>query len=116
MIYIDSLEERRERMNDIKLVTAALYEAKVKDDEIIRILIKVCQTDKQEAINAIQNEKFIFSPCRELHQYLLLDKGFNEHDADVFIHNRAKPTLAGNTDFSKLSPSKLFDAINKANK
>ncbi|MBN2826556.1 MAG: hypothetical protein JXQ26_01105 [Tissierellales bacterium] len=113
MINIGSLEERRARLDDIRLVTAALYEAKVKDDEIIRVLMKVCETDKQEAINAIQNEKFMFSPCRELYQYLLLDKGFNENDADKFIHTKAKRALAKNTDLSKLSPSKLYDALNK---
>lgn len=116
MNKIGSLEERRARMDDIRLVTAALYEANVKDDEIVRVLIKVCETDRQEAINAIQYEKFMLSPCRELYQFLLLDKGLNEHDADVFIHTKVKRALAGNTDLSKLSPSKLFDAINKANK
>lgn len=115
MVYVDSLEERRARMNDIKLVTAALYEAKVKDDEILRVLMKVCETDRQEAINALQNEKFILSPCRELYQYLILVKGFDEREADVFIH-KAKPKLAGNTELSKLSSAKMFDAINKKNK
>ncbi len=63
----------------------ALYEAKVKDDEIMRVLTKFCEADKKEGINAIQNEKFILSPCRELYQYLLLNKGFNEYEADIFI-------------------------------
>jgi hypothetical protein len=35
-MYLGSLEERRARGNEIKLVTAALYEAKVKDEEILR--------------------------------------------------------------------------------
>lgn len=115
-MYVGSLEERRDRSNDIKLVTAALYEAKVKDEEILRVLMKVCDADREEVTNAFRNEKFIFYPCRELYQYLILEKGFEEHDADVFIHNKAKPALAGNRELSKLSPAKLFDAINKANK
>jgi hypothetical protein len=38
------------------------------------------------------------------------------HDADVLIHTKGKRELAKNTELSKLSPAKLFDAINKANK
>lgn len=34
IMYLGSLEERRARSNEIKLVTATLYEAKVKDEEI----------------------------------------------------------------------------------
>lgn len=113
MINISAIEERRSRIVDIRLVTTALYEAKVKDDEIIRVLLKVCETDKNEAISAIQNEKFISAPCRELYQYLLLDKGFNKNDADTFIITKAKRALAKDTDLSKLAPSKLYDVLNK---
>jgi len=38
-MYLGSLEERRARRKEIKLVTAALYEAKVKDEEILRVLM-----------------------------------------------------------------------------
>lgn len=34
-MYLGSLEECRIRNNEIKLVTEALYEANVKDDEIL---------------------------------------------------------------------------------
>ncbi|MEQ6390336.1 hypothetical protein RZN22_13565 [Bacillaceae bacterium S4-13-58] len=115
-MYLGSLEERRARSNEIKLVTAALYEAKVKDEEILRVLMKVCDADREEATNAFRNEKFILYPSRELYQYLILEKGLEEHDADVFIHNKARRALAGNRELSKLSPAKMFDAINKGNK
>ena len=114
-MYLGPLEESRARSNERKLVTAALYEAKVKDDEIIRVLIKICDVDKEEAVNALRNEKSILSPCRELYKYLILEKGYDEHDADVFVHNRARAALAGNAELSKLSSAKMFDAINKAN-
>ena len=52
-------------------------------------------------------------PCRALYQYLILEKGFEEHDADVLIHSKAKRALASNRELSKLSPAKLYDAINK---
>lgn len=116
MFYVDSLEERRARVNEIKLVTAALYEAKVKDEEILRVLMKVCDVARVEATNAFRNEKFMLHPCRELYQYLILEKGFEEHEADVFIHNKAKLALADNRELSKLSPAKMFDAINKVKK
>ena len=115
-MYLGSLEERRARGNEIKLVTAALYEAKVKDEEILRVLMKVCEADRKEATNAFCKEKFILYPCRELYQYLILEKGFEGHDADVFIRNKATRALADNRELSKLSPAKMFDAINKSNK
>ncbi|RFU70032.1 hypothetical protein [Bacillus sp. V59.32b] len=49
-MYLSSLEERRIRNNEIKLVTEALYEANVKDDEILRVLMKVCNVDKENAL------------------------------------------------------------------
>lgn len=115
-MYVGSLEERQIRNNEIKLVTAALYEAKVKDDEILRVLMKVCNVDKEEAMKAFCNEKFILSPCRELYQYLVLEKGFDDHDADMFINNGARAALADNAELSKLSPAKMFDTINMADK
>ncbi len=115
-MYLGSLEERRARSNEIKLVTAALFEAKVKDEEILRVLMKVCDIDREEATNAFRNEKFILYPCRELYQYLILEEGFEEHDADVFIRIKAKRALAANRELSKLSLAKMFDAIHKCNK
>ncbi|WP_082804680.1 hypothetical protein [Rossellomorea vietnamensis] len=111
---IGSLEEIHKRNNEIKLVTEALFEAKVKDDEILRVMMKVCDIERERAMTALQNEKFMLSPRRNLYQYLILEKGFNAHDADVFVHKYAKPALASNIELSKLSSAKLFDAINKA--
>lgn len=112
-MYLGSLEERRARSNEIKLVTAALYEAKVKDEEILRVLMKVCDADREEATNAFRNEKFMLYPCRALYQYLIPEKGFEEHDADVIINSKTKRVLTSNRELSKLSPAKLYDAINK---
>ncbi|WP_430787220.1 hypothetical protein VBD025_15870 [Virgibacillus flavescens] len=115
-MYLRPLEERQITNDEIKLVAAALYEAKVKDDEILRVLMKECNIDRERAINAFQNEKFLMSPCKKLYHYLILEKGYNDHDADVFVRGSARSKIAGNTELSKLSPAKLFDAINKANK
>ncbi|WP_430787169.1 hypothetical protein VBD025_15735 [Virgibacillus flavescens] len=110
------LEKSQIRNDEIRLVTAALYEAKVKDDEILRVLMKECNIDRERAINAFQNEKFLMSPCKKLYHYLILEKGFNDHDADVFVRGRARSKLAENTELSTLPPAKLFDVINKADK
>ncbi|PEK99498.1 hypothetical protein [Bacillus sp. AFS017336] len=113
---LSSIEERRIRHNEIKQVTAALYEAKVKDYEILRVLMKICNINRESAMSMLQFEKIIWYPCRELTQYLILEKGFDAHDANVFTYNIAKPRLESNTELRKLSPAKLFDAINKDNK
>lgn len=113
---IGPLEEIQKRNNEIKLVTAALFEAKVEDGEILRVLMKVCDIEREKAMTALQKEKFMLSPRRNLYQYLILEKGFNVHDADVFVHKYAKPALARNLELSKLSSAKLYAAINKANK
>ena len=112
---LGSLEERQKRKNEIKLVTTALNEIKVKEDEILRILMKVCDIGQKEAMNALQNEKFMLSPCRELYHYLIMEKGFDAYDADVFVHKYARTALAGNSELSKLTSAKLFEAIRKTN-
>lgn len=61
-MHLGSLKDLRARNNEIKLVTAALYEEKVKDEEILRVLIKVCNADREEATNAFRNEKFMLYP------------------------------------------------------
>ncbi|WP_278319717.1 hypothetical protein [Garciella nitratireducens] len=38
-----------------------MYEVKVKDEEILRVLMKVCDADREEATNAFLNEK---STCK----------------------------------------------------
>lgn len=100
-----------------KLVTAALYEAKVKDDEILRVLMKLFDIDRETALTVIHKEKFILKPCRDLYQYLILEKGFNAHDADVFAFSpRTKSLLNRDPELSKVSLAKLFDSIYEANK
>lgn len=112
-MIINSLEGRQIAHSIRVTVAAALYEAKVKDDEILRLLQKYCNIDAEEAEKIVCNEKYIEAPCRELRQYLLLEKGYSPHDADVFIHNSARSALANNIELRKLSPTKLFDAIQR---
>ena len=100
---------RREKL----YATAALFDAKVKDPEIIRILLKFFDIDRNEATDLLQNERFINAPCRNLEEYLICEKGYPEDEADYIINRYAKSLLASNTENSKLSPAKLFAEIEK---
>ncbi len=112
-MVIELSEEQTIEHREKKMAVAVLYEAKVKDDEIIRILQKFCNIDNEEAVDILQNEKIIEAPCRKLTQFLLLEKGFNADDADTFIHKYAKRKLASNTELCKLPPEKLYNEIQK---
>ena len=109
----DSLVVRQAKAQTKRILTSALYEAKIKEDEIKRLLIKYCNIDDDEAIILIQNEKFINVPCKKLMDYLIFEIGYSYRDADIYVHNYAKSALAGNTEFSKLTASKLFEMIEK---
>lgn len=100
---------RREKL----YTTAALFDAKVKDSEIIRILLKFFDIDRDEATILLQNERFINAPCRNLEEYLICEKGYPEDEVDFIINRYAKTVLASNTENSKLSPAKLFAEIEK---
>ena len=100
--YIMTLQEKRR-------IVAILYEAKIKEEEIINLLKKYCNIDYEEAINLLQNEKFIDAPCRKLEQFLILEKGYSYKDADVFINKYVINILTKNTELSKITPIKLYD-------
>lgn len=92
-----------------KRLVAALYEAGVKDDEIIRLLLKYGYMDEDEALMLLKSEKIVEAPCRNLYQYLILNVFADE--ADTFIHNKARIALSNNMELRKLSPAKLYDEI-----
>lgn len=94
-----------------KTVVAALYEAKVKDNEIIRLLQKHCEISWDEAVHYLQNEKFILFPCRNLFEYLIIEQGMSIEEADKLIHTKVRALLANDTELSKLPPAKLFEKI-----
>ena len=100
---------RREKL----YTTAALFDAKVKDPEIIRILLKFFDIDRDEATVLLQNERFVNAPCRYLEEYLICERGYPDDEADYIINRYAKRLLASNTENCKLSPAKLFAEIEK---
>lgn len=108
---MQSIEENKMILDFKKRLVAALYEAKVKDDEILRLLLKYGDMDEDEALLLLKNEKIVEAPCRNLYQYLILNVFADETEADKFIHNKARIALSNNIELSKLSPAKLYDEI-----
>ena len=69
------------------------------------------QKDKRRPMRFVMKSSCLY-PCRALYQYLIPEKGFEEHDADVIINSKAIRVLTSNRELSKLSPASLYDAIN----
>ena len=110
------LNDREIQKQEKETVVAVLYEAKVEEEEILRLLKKYCKVGGVEALNILQNEKFINSPCRKLENYLLLEKGYNYEEAD-FLNNRyAIHVLATNPELSKVTPNKLYSFVKEYQK
>lgn len=107
-MYHSLLEERQIELREKKTIVAALYEAKIEAKEILRLIKKYCNINEEEALNIFQNEKFINSPCRELEQYLLLEKGYDYETSDLFINKHVVRVLVNNPELIKLTPAKLY--------
>ena len=114
-MFHSSLKGQQIELWEKRTVVAALYEAKIGEEEILRLLKKYCHVDNEEALNIFQNERFINAPCRELEQYLLLEKGYDNEATDLFINKHAVRVLANNPELSKLTPTKLY-AVAKEHK
>jgi len=107
-MYNSLLEERQIGFREQSTIVATLYEAKIEGKEIIRLLKKYCNSNEEEALSIFKNEKFINVPCRELEQYLLLEKGYDYETAYSFINKNAIRVLYNNPELSKLTPAKLY--------
>ena len=80
---------QEERNNGIMLMTRALYEAKVKDDEIIRLLQKYYDLTLADAENCLNFIKTVQSPIDKMYEYLMREEGFTSEEASNYIwgHN-----------------------------
>jgi len=76
---------QQEREAGISILTAALYEAKIKDPEIIRLLQNYYGLRENEAQEQLRIEKTINHPCRELESYLMSEEAFSQQDAQDYI-------------------------------
>lgn len=108
-MYHSLLENSRMTLEEKKRIIAILNETKIKEKEIFDLLKKYCNMDYKEALNIMQNEKFINVPCRRLEEFLLLEKGYSYKEVDLFINNHVINILANNPELSKVTPSKLYD-------
>ena len=88
------VQEERER--GISILTAALYENGVDDDQIIRSLQKYYHVTEADAEDRLRNEKTIEFPCRKLHTYLMREQGFSHEDSNNFIFEHNIPELLKN--------------------
>lgn len=98
--------------NGIQITTAALYEAKVKDDSIIRMLQKFWGITDSEARERLRFEKTIQYPCRSVAEYLMNEEAMTKDEADDFINNcGVLDYLLEERSAWKLSPKELVSKV-----
>lgn len=96
----------------ISILTSALYEAKVKDPEIIRLLQKYYGLRENEAQEQLRIEKTINHPCRELESYLMSEEAFSQQEAQEYIIDHGiVDLLRQERDLRKLSPKEILKKI-----
>ena len=98
--------------NGIQITTAALYESKVKDDNIIRMLQKFWGIADTDARERLRIEKTINYPCRSVAEYLMSEEAMTQDEADDFIINRGVlDYLREERSAWKLSPKELVSRV-----
>lgn len=109
----ESIQE--EKNNGVMILTAALLEAKIKDDVIIRLIQKYYGLSEREAEELLISERTINMPCQELETYLVRSEGYTRDEAFNFIFEKGVPDLLReNKGFWKLSPEQLLSKANRA--
>lgn len=103
---------QQEREAGISILTAALYEAKIKDPEIIRLLQKYYGLRENEAQEQLRIEKTINHPCSELESYLMSEEALSQQEAqDYIIDHGTVDLLRQERGLWKLSPKELLRKI-----
>lgn len=103
---------QQERVAGISILTAALYEAKIKDPEIIRLLQKYYGLRESEAQEQLRIEKTINHPCRELEAYLMSEDAFSQQEARAYIiEHGTVDLLRQERSLWKLPPKELLKRI-----
>ncbi len=101
-----------ERLAGMSTTIAALYDAKVKDDEIIRLIQKYYGATESDAQEQLRIEKTIEHPCRELQSYLMREEALSADEAREFIINHGTVDMLRETrGLWKLSPKELLNKI-----
>lgn len=103
---------QQEREAGISILTAALYEAKIKYPEIIRLLQKYYGLRENEAQEQLRIEKTINHPCSELESYLMSEEALSQQEAqDYIIDHGTVDLLRQERSLWKLSPKELLRKI-----
>ena len=101
-----------ERLAGMSTTVAALYDAKVKDEEIIRLIQKYYGVIERETQEQLRIEKTIEHPCRELQSYLMREEALSADEAREFITNHGAVDLLRETrGLWKLPPKELLNKI-----
>ena len=98
----------------IRNTIAALYDANVDDEDILRVVYEHWGIGKDEAMDRLVFEKYQ-ATMRSLRQYLKLQGFTEERIQSFFIESRAPSRIRHNSDLWKLRkhPQKLFEAVRK---
>ena len=108
----DDETAQQEREAGISILTAALYESKIKDIEIVRLLQKYYGLRDNEAQEHIRIERTINYPCRELESYLMSTEGFSQQEAqDYIIDHGTVDLLQQERELWKLSPKEMLKRL-----
>jgi hypothetical protein len=103
-----------EREVGIMLTISALYDAKVKDEVIIRMLQKYWGLQEMDARERLRIEKTIQHPCVEVADYLMNREALTQEEADDYIYShRVVDYLRTEKNAWKLSPEELLKSIDK---
>jgi len=103
---------KNEKFNGAVILTEALLESKIKDDEIIRLVKKYYFLSEEEAEELLTIEKTINLPCKELETYLVRSEGYTRDEAINYINEKGIPNyLREHKGSWKLSPGQLFSKI-----
>ena len=106
----ESVQAEYER--GISRTVAALYDAKIKDDEIVRLIQKYYEITDQEVRKMLHKEKTVEHPCRELHFYLMEEEGYSYDEAYRFIIEHNVPEmLKSERGAWKMSPKELLKMV-----
>ena len=101
-----------ERESGIATTIAILYEANIKDCEIVRLIQKYYGINEHEVRGLIHIEKTIQHPCRELHIYLMEEEGFSYEEAfQYIIGHHVDEILQRERESWKLSPKELLEMV-----
>ena len=86
-----------ERENGKSNMAAALHDAGVEEEQIIRLLVKYYDLTENEAVEVLRLEKTQDEPCRRVIDYLIKNEGSSRSEAVGFISDAGVSELLRDT-------------------